>query len=284
MAEEPEEAELAKPQTGNMAEKGNVSISAEREEVAGPPREKVPAEGSAPIARRSEVVADGETPRENVLAVGSAPVERIRVVMEEEEPPREDARAEDARAEDSARIASAPAVESQPTKDAVRLDELVREIRPKLLAVALRLTRGNRAEAEDLAQEALARGVKNFPPRGKGGSYEAWFITILRNLFLDECKRRKNRPVTASIDKEQDVPAPVPEEIPIWARVTREQLERAIKALPEKYRQPYLLKVQGKSYNDIAAELGIPRNTVGTRLREARSRLKKFLLKEVDRA
>lgn len=64
---------------------------------------------------------------------------------------------------------------------------------------------------------------------------------------------------------------------------TRDQRARAVEALPEKYRR-YLSKIQQKSYREIMAELGIFEDTAGTRLREARSRLKRFLLKEVDRA
>ena len=47
--------------------------------------------------------------------------------------------------------------------------------------------------------------------------------------------------------------------------------------LPDEFRQVYQGHLDGRSYDELARELGIPKNTVGTRLLRARKRLRELL-------
>jgi RNA polymerase sigma-70 factor (ECF subfamily) len=61
---------------------------------------------------------------------------------------------------------------------------------PRLRAFAISLT-GNIDQADDLVQDALMRGLSNIERFEPGTNMQAWLFTILRNLFLMECRRRK---------------------------------------------------------------------------------------------
>lgn len=162
--------------------------------------------------------------------------------------------------------------------DAVEFEVLAREARSMLLSLALRLTH-NRHEAEDLVQATLERALHNFPPK-HNKNHRAWLRKILRHLFVDGCRRLQRQP-TNSLDDITVLPAPIPEEEPAWARITPRHLRRAVAELPHKYRRPFELQAQGWSYRDIADELRIPCNTVGTLLRQARLKLRELLLNEL---
>lgn len=69
------------------------------------------------------------------------------------------------------------------------------------------------------------------------------------------------------------------EPLPAWRSVTAEQLDAAIASLEEEFRSVYVLRARRRlSYDDIAALLGIPRSTVGSRLHRARTRLRAILV------
>src|SRR3954454_16945456 len=72
-------------------------------------------------------------------------------------------------------------------------EEVARQYGRFIYTVAYRLT-GNDDDARDLVQEALLRvrtGLRTYTP----GSMEGWLSLITTNVFLDEMRRRKRRPV-----------------------------------------------------------------------------------------
>src|SRR5213083_1460435 len=78
-------------------------------------------------------------------------------------------------------------------------EEVAREHGRFLYSVAYRLT-GNREDAEDLVQEVLLRvrrGLATYEP----GSMEGWLSRIVTNVFLDDVRRKKRRPVQALPDE-----------------------------------------------------------------------------------
>jgi RNA polymerase sigma-70 factor (ECF subfamily) len=84
------------------------------------------------------------------------------------------------------------------------------------------------------------------------------------------------------------LPAPEPEptddDAP-WSQVTEPQLQHAVRQLSPRLRQVFdLHEVHRLPYHDVAARLGIPMSTVGTRLRRAREKLRGLLTVELERA
>lgn len=154
---------------------------------------------------------------------------------------------------------------------------------------ALRLTR-NRADAEDLVQEAAllaCRGRDGFEP---GTNFKAWFFRILTTCFWGSHRREKRRPSTIDFD---DTPAlllyqrsaelglSVAGMNPAAALIDRmgsERVAEALAALPEEFEVVCTLYfMEDFAYQEIADVLGVPVGTVRSRLHRGRKMLQKAL-------
>jgi RNA polymerase sigma-70 factor (ECF subfamily) len=136
----------------------------------------------------------------------------------------------------------------------------------------------SRADAEDVAQEALLRACRFF--RGfQGGDARAWLLQIVRNTcysWLD-----KNRPRELMVEFHEELhpqPAATPESMAI-ADEGRERLTRALETLPPRHRAVLVLReLEGCSYKEIAAITSIPIGTVMSSLSRARRQLHSALV------
>ena len=149
-------------------------------------------------------------------------------------------------------------------------DELARH-RPSLERSARRLCR-NRHDAEDLVQTTLERAWQARAQFLPGGNIGGWLFRILSNRHLDTLRRR----TAVHVPLPDEVPDPVPEdeEISSLLMIPPEIVLEALGQLPPELRAPLeLLAVRGKRYREIAEELSVPINTVGTRIRRARHML-----------
>ena len=131
----------------------------------------------------------------------------------------------------------------------------------------------SRADAEDVAQEALLRACRFF--RGfQGGDARAWLLQIVRNTCYTWLE--KNRPMELSVEFNEELhlqTCPTPETIAIAAD-DRERLTRALETLPPRFREIVVLReLEGCSYKEIAAITAIPIGTVMSSLSRARRQL-----------
>jgi RNA polymerase sigma-70 factor (ECF subfamily) len=156
-------------------------------------------------------------------------------------------------------------------------EEIARDHGRFLFNVAYRLT-GNEHDAQDLAQEALLRvraGLRTYEPR----SLEGWLARIVTNLFLDDVRRRRRRPVDALPDDvlgERVPSAPPADEA---SERLSDAAQRALTALPDDYRAAVVLcDVVGMSYDEISDALGIPAGTVRSRIHRGRRLLRKAMV------
>jgi RNA polymerase sigma factor (sigma-70 family) len=135
---------------------------------------------------------------------------------------------------------------------------------------------GNETQAEDVAQEVLLRIWKGLPGYHGGASLSTWIYTITRNTCLMELKRRAQHP-TISLD-EPDF-AVAMELVPALQSSDPESgletdVRQMLSQLPEKYRQVItLFYLEQKSYEEVAALLGVPLGTVKTFLYRAKKEL-----------
>jgi len=155
----------------------------------------------------------------------------------------------------------------------------LREHEAILVGIARRLC-GNAADAEDLVQETYERALRAWERYDDRGSLKSWLAAILNNLFVDRCRKATRAPRAVGID-ELELAAPDPSPPPAWANVTRDQIAAALERIGHEFRRVYELHSEGRSYDEIARELAIPKNTVGTRLIRARKKLKEILLAEL---
>ena len=154
-----------------------------------------------------------------------------------------------------------------------------------LYRTALRLTR-NRADAEDLVQEACLRAFRSFHRFNPGTNCRAWLFTILRNAFLNRV-RREGREVLEgestiggmALENSADPRAARenPEE-EFFQTVLHGDVDRALKALPLAFREAVVLAdLEGLTYKEMAEVLNCPIGTVMSRLSRGRHLLRDAL-------
>lgn len=159
----------------------------------------------------------------------------------------------------------------------VHLDTLYRS--------ALRLTH-NRAEAEDLVQEACLRAFRGFHRFNPGTNCRAWLLTILRNEFLKRLKKGAREVLDSDPGEHQRGATSItdagrarehPEE-ELLQTILHGDVDRALKALPLTHREVVVLAdLEGCSYKEIAQIVDCPVGTVMSRLSRGRARLRQLL-------
>lgn len=165
-----------------------------------------------------------------------------------------------------------------PRRDAIER-QVLQEIEV-LYRVALAITR-NHADAEDLVQDTLLRAYRAID-RFDGKHPRAWLLTILRNAHINRNRRWRPKPLAdpdTMLRRLAEVPdsAHLPEEL-IVDRAFDGIVASAFRALPERFRKAVqLVDIEGLSYQEAAAALGVPLGTVMSRLHRARSRMKRSL-------
>jgi RNA polymerase sigma-70 factor (ECF subfamily) len=144
------------------------------------------------------------------------------------------------------------------------------------------------AQAEDVTQETFLRLIKGADGYERQAKFTTWLYTIARNLCIDASRRGKHRKA-ASLD------APIDEEsgavlldlVPDGAagvdrqaqsRELAVRIRAAIESLPDEQREIFLLReVADLQFNEIAAVVGCPENTVKSRMRYALEKLREAL-------
>ena len=138
---------------------------------------------------------------------------------------------------------------------------------------------GNQTQAEDVAQEVLLRVWKGLPGYHGVASLSTWVYTIARNTCLTELKRRA-RQASVSLDAPEFIEAI--DSVPALQSSDPESglemdVDQMLSQLPEKYRQVIsLFYLEQKSYEEVAALLGVPLGTVKTFLYRAKKELLKI--------
>jgi RNA polymerase sigma-70 factor (ECF subfamily) len=157
-------------------------------------------------------------------------------------------------------------------------EEFVRRVGPVVFNLSLRLT-GNAADAADLAQDSLVKGLKALADfRGSDPGPWAYRITVnaWKNWLRAKSARRMLRFFSSSEDGVESEPLDIPSpdkdpEAEALAIAERRRLERAMERLtPEERAVLVLRELDGRSYQEIADSLDIPLGTVKSRLTRAR--------------
>jgi RNA polymerase sigma-70 factor (ECF subfamily) len=163
------------------------------------------------------------------------------------------------------------------SQDRVRFEQLVLPHLDAAFNLARWLMHG-RADAEDVAQEAMMRALRFF--RGfHGGDARAWLLQIVRNTCYTWLEKNRSLDLSTEFDEElHPQPSVSPEALAI-AGDNRERLTRALEELPARFREVLILReLEGCSYKEIAAITSAPIGTVMSALARARQRLQRVLI------
>jgi len=163
------------------------------------------------------------------------------------------------------------------------------EYAPQLYSAALRMTR-NRADAEDLVQDAYLRAYRSFHTFQEGTNLRAWLYRILTNAYINKYRAKQRRPQESELGEIEDLylyrrlgsmetaAASMSAEEQFLDLFTDDEVKQALEDLPDNFRLPVLLAdVEGFAYKEIAEMLDIPIGTVMSRLHRGRKAMQRAL-------
>jgi RNA polymerase sigma-70 factor (ECF subfamily) len=166
---------------------------------------------------------------------------------------------------------------------------LVRKHRTPLYNFALRHL-GSGPTAEEVVQEAFVRVVQSATEFKHAARFSTWLYTIARNLCIDSMRKNalRRHPSLDEPDRAQDggglslgertADAGANVERAAVSVEIRERVLAAIDELPVEQREVFLMReVGGLPFKDIAEIVGVPENTVKSRMRYALERLQEAL-------
>ncbi len=156
-------------------------------------------------------------------------------------------------------------------------DEVVREHADRVYRLAYRLT-GNTHDAEDLTQETFIRVFRSLASY-KPGTFEGWLHRITTNLFLDMARRRSRVRMEGLPEDTDRIVGddPSPEQVYSDTHLDPD-LQAALDELPPEFRAAVVLcDVEGLSYEEIGATLGVKLGTVRSRIHRGRQALRAAL-------
>jgi RNA polymerase sigma-70 factor, ECF subfamily len=156
-------------------------------------------------------------------------------------------------------------------------EQVVREHSARVYRLAYRLS-GNPQDAEDLTQETFVRvfrSLASFAP----GTFEGWLHRITTNLFLDMVRRRQRIRFDALPDDTERLPGAAPSPEQVYADTHLDpQIQAALDALSPEFRVAVVLcDIEGLTYEEISATLGIKLGTVRSRIHRGRVQLRQAL-------
>jgi RNA polymerase sigma factor (sigma-70 family) len=155
----------------------------------------------------------------------------------------------------------------------------VKEQYGPLRGYAYKLTRAVE-DAEDLVQETMLKAFNNKDKFVQGTNLKGWLYTILKNLFINEYRKKVNRKVIHDDTENQYYLENVKysEVNDGVGRVAMKEISQAINELPDNLRIPFMKSFEGYKYSEIAEELQVPLGTVKIRIHVARQKLKDSLM------
>ena len=150
-----------------------------------------------------------------------------------------------------------------------------------IVSVAYRMV-GNRAEAEDLAQEAFLTAFKSLSTFRADSKFSTWLYRIAVNKCKDWLRVKRPGLGLYDVDADETLDIYVAEERTPEQLLSQQQvaaeLEQAIQRLPPLYREAFILKhVEGLSYEEMEAIVGVSGDTLKMRVYKGRLQLSREL-------
>ena len=142
--------------------------------------------------------------------------------------------------------------------------ELYRKYRAPLLSFVLRLTAGDRQQAEDVVQETMVRAWRQASQLDLASpSLMPWLVTVARRIVIDQGRRRRARPTETGDQMLENVPVADKTEDLLRKVVVAEAMQALSAAHREILNETIL---RDRTVNQAAEALGIPVGTVKSRV------------------
>ena len=144
---------------------------------------------------------------------------------------------------------------------------------------AITLTRDQEV-AQDLFQETLYRAMANREKYNVGTNIRAWLYTIMRNIFINNYRRRTRRSTVIETTPHQFLlENNKADTFDVESAMKIKEIMAYIHKLPEIFKQPFILYYEGFRYHEIARILNEPLGTIKSRIHFARKMLKTQIAK-----
>lgn len=165
-------------------------------------------------------------------------------------------------------------------------EQLVNMYQDRIYTLSCQLT-GNRADAEDLAQNVFIKAYRSLPSFRNEADFGTWLYRIAVNLSINEKRKRRpdvylDNPVQT---REGEMPRMVasdtdsPEDA-YEKKEFRSMIREALEELSAEHKAVLVLReIQGYSYDEIAVMLDCSLGTIKSRINRARQTLKKEITK-----
>ncbi len=168
--------------------------------------------------------------------------------------------------------------------DQSAFERLMLDNQNKVYSLALRMA-GDRAEAEDLTQEAFLKAWQGLRSFQGDSAFSTWLYRLTATVCIDYLRRKKRRLEVETAESLEDAPPwaePADPAQDPHRQLERSELKRAVArgltALPDHHRQALVLReLCGLSYQEISEKLGLDLGTVKSRIARARLALRKLL-------
>ena len=161
------------------------------------------------------------------------------------------------------------------TDPSIPFHDLMVAALPQLRQQAFALTR-NRSDADDLVQAAVTNALSAQQSFMPGTNFKAWMSRILRNRFLSDMRRRRE-----TVEVDEAPPEAFARAASQEDSIALQELRHNLARLPADQRLALMMvTVQGMSYEEVSAELGVAVGTLKCRVFRARKQLQVWLLGE----
>ena len=143
-----------------------------------------------------------------------------------------------------------------------------------LRGFALGFTR-NGADADDLVQDTMVKALRYKNNFKEGTNMKGWLYTIMRNIFINNYKRKKfQNTVLDSTENQYFINASQDYRVDtVTTVINQADILEAIDDLKPDFRKPFTMFLDGYHYDEIAEEMSIPMGTVKSRIFHARKKL-----------
>lgn len=132
----------------------------------------------------------------------------------------------------------------------------------------------NSEDAEDLLQDTMLKALRYKDHFQEGTNFKGWLFTIMRNIFINNYKRKKlQNTITDQTNNQYYLNYGKVSEDMVSMRINEKDIHRAISGLSYEFRTPFQMFLDGFHYDEIADTMSIPMGTVKSRIFHARKRL-----------
>lgn len=146
-----------------------------------------------------------------------------------------------------------------------------------LKGFAINFTR-NLEDAEDLMQDTYLKALKYKDHFQDGTNFKGWLYTIMRNLFLNNCKKQKLvRNTFSQPGAKVNYNVPGTSANNIYQIINEKDINSSIDRLKDSLKVPFNMVMEGYLYEEIAEKMSVPTGTIKSRIFNARKELMKQL-------